>query len=401
MFLAPVNSAEPPEYWWGSDEVCAMRRVNGKYYTTSTTPVGDKLTVKRYQGDFGTLKLAAGKRDLKRLSMTGSLRSETSAVAVGEPANRGRANAEPTAECSIPVGDYLPAYLSIEYGQLQIDLSDNYHSDGRPRDITTRSPVHAFKIRKDKPFVLDFSNKPEVLFASPARDQTLKPGDTLRVAAVLTDPCLDIMIRHLNDTGRKQKETYKFADGKEQSVRAPCRSIPRSRSPIPRARRWPRGSCPLDETAPAGTRGECQPTSSPPAIARRSRSPWPATRWSCTANCKPRGPSRSPRTRPSEARPTRILLFPNERTCRPAAGSVTACQPSREDGLAEEANGEGIMGLPHHRHLRRSRDGCACRESDGYRIRCEQRRGDSLHEMSLRRCGAVASLRERHDDRSQ
>ena len=89
-----------------------MRRVNGKYYTTSTTPVGDKLTVKRYQGDFGTLKLAAGKRDLKRLSMTGSLRSETSAVAVGEPANRGRANAEPTAECSIPVGDYLPAYLT-------------------------------------------------------------------------------------------------------------------------------------------------------------------------------------------------------------------------------------------------------------------------------------------------
>ena len=126
-------------------------------------------------------------------------------------------------------GGRLPAGLpdALNTASCRSSLSDNYHSDGRPRDITTRSPVHAFKIRKDKPFVLDFSNKPEVLFASPARDQTLKPGDTLRVAAVLTDPCLDIMIRHLNDTGRKQKETYKFADGKEQWYRRPLSLDPK------------------------------------------------------------------------------------------------------------------------------------------------------------------------------
>ena len=110
------------------------------------------------------------------------------------------------------MGDYLPSYLSVEYGRLQIALSDNYHSDGRPRDME-RHRTYKIKIRKDKPFVLDFSNKPEVLFASPAKDQTFKPGDEIRVAAVLVDPALDMMIRRLEDTKRKQKETLKVPDG--------------------------------------------------------------------------------------------------------------------------------------------------------------------------------------------
>ena len=40
-------------------------------------------------------------------------------------------------------------------------------------------------------FVLDFSNQPEVLFASPAKDLRVKPGDTLEVKAVLVDPKLN------------------------------------------------------------------------------------------------------------------------------------------------------------------------------------------------------------------
>jgi outer membrane protein assembly factor BamB len=37
-----------------------------------------------------------------------------------------------------------------------------------------------------------------------------------------------------------------------------------------------------------------------------------------------------------------------------------------------------VMGVADHRHLRRSRDGCACRKPDGRRVRCEHRRGGSL-----------------------
>jgi hypothetical protein len=220
MLLAPLPFFRQAENWWGSDEVAAIRRVDGRYYTSSVTPLGDKLTVNLYQGDLGTLRLGPGKRHLARLSMYGSLHSPAAAVAVSDPAGAGRRDAKPVTEFRLPVGDYVPAFLTVEYGRLHIGLSENYHSDGHPRDpakTTERSAYAFFKIRKDRPFVLDFSHQPKVLFASPAPDQTLKPGDTLRVAAVLTDPELDIMIRHLDDTSRKQDVTYELPGGKKQS----------------------------------------------------------------------------------------------------------------------------------------------------------------------------------------
>ena len=67
----------------------------------------------------------------------------------------------------------------------------------------------------------------------------------------------------------------------------------------------------------------------------------------------------------------------------------------------EAANGRGIVGVTHHRHLRQSPDGRACRKSDGDRLRREHRRGGSLHGMPWRRSDAVAGLREGDHDRSQ
>ena len=97
---------------------------------------------------------------------------------------------------------------------MKIELSDNYHADGGPRAVD-RIRNYFIKIRKDKPLVLDFANKPRVLFASPAKDKTFKPGDEIQVKAVLIDPVCDFMIRGLDDSSRKKKEDYKLADGKE------------------------------------------------------------------------------------------------------------------------------------------------------------------------------------------
>jgi hypothetical protein len=66
--------------------------------------------------------------------------------------------------------------------------------------------VYGLTIRKDQPYVLDFSNKPGVLFASPPRDKTFKPGDEVEVKAVLVDPKLDFMIRGLEDTTRPKAD---------------------------------------------------------------------------------------------------------------------------------------------------------------------------------------------------
>ncbi len=187
--------------WWGSDQLKAIHKIKGTYYCFSATPAGDKLTVRPYDGDFGKFKIGSGWRFVFNKKMNGSLISEDKALAVG----KGFENDWPkeTLSCRLPVGDYLPAMLNIKLGPLHLNISDNYHSDGKPRDKGGSPPVYGIKIRKDKPFVLNFSNKPDVIFASPAADLRLKPGDNLDVKAVLVDPELDIMIR-----GLKTKSSY-------------------------------------------------------------------------------------------------------------------------------------------------------------------------------------------------
>ncbi len=71
--------------------------------------------------------------------------------------------------------------------------------------------IYGIKIREDRPFVLDFSNEPEVLFVEPTSAQRFKTGEEVKVMAVLIDPVLDIMIRRLS----KMMDTYD-SDGKKR-----------------------------------------------------------------------------------------------------------------------------------------------------------------------------------------
>jgi hypothetical protein len=220
LYLTPLDQREQPSYGgFDNDMLSTFRRVDGELYSISSTPLGDKITVKPYRGDLGLVQIGAGGRDIQDMAFSGSFRSATAALAVGrEPAPTGQEKR--IRECTLPVGDYLPSYVSVEYGALRIAVSDNYHSDGKPRDME-RQRNYKIQVRKDKPYVLDFSNKPEVLFATPAKDQTFKPGDEVRVAAVLVDPVLDIMIRGLQDTKRSQKEILKYANGQQSSYERP------------------------------------------------------------------------------------------------------------------------------------------------------------------------------------
>lgn len=214
LLLTSSDNPTGREHWWGADQLNAMRLVDGKYYTTSTTPLGDKLVVKRYRGDLGILRIGPGGRDLDDLSIKGSLRTEDAALAVGESKSPGSGPLEPVTECRLPIGDYIPVYVTVRFDDLVLGISENYHRDGERRVFGRESWVHGIKIRKDKPFVWDFSTPPEVLFASPAKDQTYKPGDEIEVNAVLTDPKLTIMIRRLTDTSRKEDKTVESSDGR-------------------------------------------------------------------------------------------------------------------------------------------------------------------------------------------
>jgi len=212
-----IAKSEPkyPFQWWGADRLNSTHAMGKKYNRFATTPTGDKLFAHPYEGQLGTFEVGAGGRNIQQISIRGSLRSEETAVAVGGEMERGWPKFAKS--CQVPVGDYLPAYLRITLGRLNIFISNNYHADGqrfRPSNIPR---IYGIKIREDKPFVFDLSNKPEVIFASPAKHHRIKPGEELTVKAVLIDPKLDIMIRGLDDTTQKQQKEYVSPDGKKHT----------------------------------------------------------------------------------------------------------------------------------------------------------------------------------------
>jgi hypothetical protein len=199
----------PPENrssytWWGGDRLSAIHKINGAFYRFSATPAGDKLMVRPYDGPLGTFRIGAGGRQIDKLEANGSLWSLKVGVPVGEIAEQGWP--KPARECRLPVGDYTANLMTVNFGKLRVEISNNYHADGKPRGATNQPPVCGIAIRENTPFVLDFSNKPAVLFASPARNQRVKLGEELMVKAVLIDPVLDIMIRGLDDPSRKHKK---------------------------------------------------------------------------------------------------------------------------------------------------------------------------------------------------
>jgi hypothetical protein len=186
-------------YWWGGDRLMAAQKVHGTFYTFSASPTGEQLTVRPYQGDLGVLEIGAGGRGITtNLTVSGSLEAKELAVPVGGEFGDS-ASPMPARRCELPVGDYMPTLVSVGLGRLRLGVSQNYHSEGKARDRGGRAAVYGFTIRKDKPYVLDFSNRPDVMFASPAGGKRFKPGDTVQVAAVLVDPKLDFMIRGLDD----------------------------------------------------------------------------------------------------------------------------------------------------------------------------------------------------------
>jgi hypothetical protein len=195
--------------WWGGDRLMAVHKIKGRFFTFSATAAGDQLFVRPYQGDVGTFAIGPGNRALTNLSVSGSFRGQERTVPVGGDMQGSRPWA--ARSCQVPAGDYLPEFLRIEFGRLTIEVSQNYHSEGKRQDRCGRPQVYGITVRKDKPFILDFSSPPEVMFTSPTNGSHIRLGDTVQVSAVLVDPKLDLMLRRLEDTTGKQPRT---ADGR-------------------------------------------------------------------------------------------------------------------------------------------------------------------------------------------
>ena len=148
------------------------------------------------------LELGPGGRPVTDLGLSGQLVSQSGVmIALGEgtPPN---SDAMPR-RYSVPVGDYKMPYFMAQHGRLRFAgrMAANLPGgEGRQAGLLAPYPI---EIRKDKPFVMEFSGKPEVKFMSPSKEQAFKPGQTIRVAAMLTEPWQNLQITGLWDASKK------------------------------------------------------------------------------------------------------------------------------------------------------------------------------------------------------
>jgi hypothetical protein len=190
-----------------------FRWIDGQLATLSASPTGDKLTLQPYQGDTGILEVGPGGRTITDLGVTGTLVSKQGAVPLGEPTL-----VPPRTlprQYIVPVGDYQPASLTIQYGRLRFACRPM--TDYLPV-ASSKSSAFSVQVRKDKPCVLEFSGKPEVVFLGPPKDQTFTPGGQVSIRALLSEPWQKIMITGLWDTTKKTGELKYRMGGEEITV---------------------------------------------------------------------------------------------------------------------------------------------------------------------------------------
>jgi hypothetical protein len=211
FYLHDVNKGFGP-YWWGSWSLHSYHKIGDEFFEFMVIEDGSKIACRPYKGELGVIKVGKGGRDLEKAEFSGSVRQ---AGNVSAPI--GKVEQRPTSavsECEIPVGDYTAYYITVTYDDLSISVSNNYHTNAQGID-NGADVVYGMQVRKDKPCVLDFSNKPMVVFDQPPMSNTsFSRGQEIKFAAVLIDPELDIMIRRLNDTSVKVDKEYKDRDGK-------------------------------------------------------------------------------------------------------------------------------------------------------------------------------------------
>jgi len=195
-----------------SGPLCRMQMAAGQFLTLSASPLGDELTITPYRGDLGVLEIAAGGRTITEFGAVGMLQGRTpeggmTMVPLGET-GPGAPETLPRSY-KVPAGDYPLPTLTVQYGRLRFNARMSQVSG--PPGSGLSLPV---QIRKDKPFVLAFSGKPEVNFTSPNKNQSFKPGDSIYIGAMLNEPEQGIQITGLWDTTQKTG-TMRYSTGAE------------------------------------------------------------------------------------------------------------------------------------------------------------------------------------------
>lgn len=197
------------------DRLAGMRLLGSQWCQFSCSPVGDQLFVYPYQGPLGVLQLGASGRDAKRLEMFGELRTAQGPLILGRTLANGLLQGADRYE--IPIGDYSPGVLTVRLGDTGFSLSpDSYDQEGRR--IARERVARKIRIREKKPFVLDFSEGPRVVFIHPPKGSRFAAGDQVQVESVLVDPRLDTTIICVSDMTQSETKIVTTPDGRKRMM---------------------------------------------------------------------------------------------------------------------------------------------------------------------------------------
>jgi len=210
FYLHNVTTDQGP-YWWGSWSAHSYHKIGDRFFQFMVVEDGAKIAGRVYPGPFGTIRAGKGGRDIEKAQFNGSVHQDGSVSApIGEVKDYWTSE---VTECRIPVGDYTAYLVTVHHDHLRIEISNNYHTNAQGESRGKRT-VYGMQVRQDKPYVLDFSNKPMVVFDQPPKEKNaFSRGEEIKFASVLIDPKLDIMIRGLDDTSVKVDREYKDRDG--------------------------------------------------------------------------------------------------------------------------------------------------------------------------------------------
>lgn len=194
-----------------------MRQIDGQWIVTAASATGDQLTIAPYRGDLGILEIGPGGRAITELGIAGMLAARDTIVMLGDSQLGGQAVLPRRLE--LPVGEYLPAYLAVQYGRLRFNCR-------ALTDDASKPPLYSIKIQKDKPYVLSFSGKPAVDFSSPPREASFQPGQSVMLRAMLNEPYERIQITGLYDATKKEDAAKPPAGDQKVTVARPVRLDP-------------------------------------------------------------------------------------------------------------------------------------------------------------------------------
>lgn len=198
LFLGETRSALP--------FLCGWRNVDGTFYTFSSTPSGDKLTVTPYTGPFGGLGVGArGSNGKAGTVELGYLIGKNAMLDIGKCRSA-------DGNLRIPVGDYRPFRLALRLGDLRVGLGLTMPNAG---EAPSEPPKFAIKVRENQSCLLNLGSDPEVVFRTPAAGQRFKIGSEIKVEAVVNDPAVGASLSALDDTTQKIGQSIKMPDGTE------------------------------------------------------------------------------------------------------------------------------------------------------------------------------------------